>query len=259
ARRAAEQWRRTQELLEERSGVAETLQRAMLTQLPQGDGLALAARYLPAHARDAVGGDWYDAFDTPDGATVVAVGDISGHDITAAADMGQLRTLLRGYAVDRHEAPSATMARLDRAMGVLGVDALATVVLGRVECDGAGGRTFRWTNAGHPPPLLLQPDGRVEVLTPPVEILVGVRPETRRSDHVVPLPADSTLLLYSDGLIEQRAGGRDIDVGTAQLVASLTGQTGGSLDELLDRVLAPVVRVRDDDVVVLAIRPDRRS
>ncbi|WP_369140153.1 PP2C family protein-serine/threonine phosphatase [Modestobacter versicolor] len=251
---AAEQWRRTQELLEERNDVAETLQRAMLTRLPEGDRLAIAARYLPAHARDAVGGDWYDAFVTPDGATVVAVGDISGHDIEAAADMGQLRTLLRGYAVDRDEPPSQTVRRLDRAMAALAVDTLATVVLGRIEPGPAGTHLLRWTNAGHPPPLLLLPDGRVEVLGGRAELLVGARPETVRSDAEVALPAGSTLLLYTDGLIEQRAAGRDIDAGTDRVVAALAGQAQLPLAGLLDRVLAQVVEPRDDDVVVLAVR-----
>ena len=251
---AAEQWRRTQELLQERNDVAETLQRAMLTRLPRQDHLALAARYLPAHARDQVGGDWYDAFGTPDGATVVAVGDTSGHDITAAADMGQLRTLLRGYAVDRDEPPSETVRRLDRAVAMLSVDTLATVVLGRIEQDADGAYALRWTNAGHPPPLLLRPDGRVDVLDTPAEMLVGVHPGVARTDHVAPLPAGSTLLFYSDGLIEQRAGNRDIDCGTALVVQSLTGQAELPLDALLDRVLGLVCEPREDDVVVLAVR-----
>ncbi|MBB3677402.1 PP2C family protein-serine/threonine phosphatase [Modestobacter versicolor] len=256
ARRAAEQFRRTQELLEERSGVAEQLQRAMLTRLPQGDGTALAARYVPAHSGDAVGGDWYDAFGTADGALVVAVGDTSGHDITAASDMGQLRTLLRGYAVDRDEPPSETVRRLDRAMATLSVDTLATVVLGRIEHRPAGGHVLRWTNAGHPPPLLLHADGRVDVLGTRPELLVGVLPEAARTDHLAELPAGSTLLFYSDGLIEQRAAGRDIDAGTAQLVEALGGQSQLPLDALLDRVLARVVEPRDDDIVVLAVRTD---
>ena len=220
----------------------------------QSDRLAIAARYLPAHARDAVGGDWYDAFSTPDGAMVVVVGDTSGHDIGAAADMGQLRTLLRGYAVDREELPSATMRRLDRAMATLSVDTLATVVLGRIEQDAAGAYALCWTNAGHPPPLLLHPDGQVTELGGRAELLVGVHPGAARSDHRVALPAGSTLVLFTDGLIEQRAGDRDIDSGTAQVVGALTGQGGLPLEALLNRVLERLAEPRDDDVVVLAVR-----
>ena len=254
ARVAAEQWQRTQELLEERQDVAATLQRAMLTRLPQQAHLTVAARYLPADARDQVGGDWYDAFVTPDGATVVAVGDTSGHDIAAAADMGQLRTLLRGYAVDRDEPPSQTMRRLDRAMETLSIDTLATVVLGRVDRDDDGVPTLRWTNAGHPAPLLLHPDGRVEVLETRAELLVGVHPGAPRTDHSTALPPGSTLLLHTDGLIEQRAGDRDIDAGTARVVHSLTGQADLPLEALVDRVLEVAHEPREDDIVVLAVR-----
>jgi serine phosphatase RsbU (regulator of sigma subunit) len=255
---AAEQWRRTEQLLEERSSVAETLQRAMLTRLPESDHLQVAARYLAAHARDQVGGDWYDAFLTPDGATVVAIGDTSGHDISAAADMGQLRTLLRGYAVDRDEPPSRTMRRLDQAMATLSIQTLATVVLARIEQDAEdaarGLRRLRWTNAGHPAPVLLHADGSVEVLRTPPELLVGVDPDCRRTDHVVPLPPGSTLLLHSDGLIEQRATRRSIDAGTALLVERLTGQAHLPLEALIDRVLDALPDGREDDVVVLAVR-----
>jgi len=255
---AAEQWRRTEQLLEERSSVAETLQRAMLTHLPESDHLEVAARYLAAHARDQVGGDWYDAFLTPDGATVVAIGDTSGHDISAAADMGQLRTLLRGYAVDRDEPPSRTMRRLDQAMATLSIQTLATVVLARIEQDAEdaarGLRRLRWTNAGHPAPVLLHADGSVEVLRTPPELLVGVDPDCRRTDHVVPLPPGSTLLLHSDGLIEQRATRRSIDAGTALLVERLTGQAHLPLEALIDRVLDALPDGREDDVVVLAVR-----
>ena len=255
---AAAQWRRTQQLLEERSSVAETLQRAMLTHLPESDHLRIAARYLPAHAQDQVGGDWYDAFLTPDGATVVAIGDTSGHDIGAAADMGQLRTLLRGYAVDRDEPPSSTMRRLDQAMATFSIDTLATVVLARIEQEPAyaalGMRRLRWTNAGHPPPVLLHADGRVEALATPPDLLVGVRPDCLRSDHVLPLPPGSTLLLYSDGLIEQRATDRSIDAGISLILERLAGHADLPLEELLDRLLDDLQDGREDDIVVLAVR-----
>jgi serine phosphatase RsbU (regulator of sigma subunit) len=265
ARRAAEvaarEWQRTQQLLEERSGVAETLQRAMLTRLPDPRGLELAARYLPAHASDQVGGDWYDAFCTPGGHTVVAIGDTVGHDITAAADMGQLRTLLRGYAVDRDEPPSRTMRRLDRALQRLAVDTLATIVLARIEPDAGapepGTHRLHWTNAGHPPPLLLQPDGTAGVLATPPDLLVGVDAARERADHVAVLPPGSTLLLFSDGLIERRSTGRAIDAGLAAVAATLTGAHELPLETLLDRVVGTAREERDDDIAVLAVRVPR--
>jgi serine phosphatase RsbU (regulator of sigma subunit) len=252
---AAVEWHRTQRLLEERSSVAATLQRAMLTHLPRPATLEVAARYLPAHALDQVGGDWYDAFSAGD-ATVLAIGDTAGHDISAAADMGQLRTLLRGYAVDREEPPSQTMARLDRALENLHVDTLATIVLARVQPDPAvpGGHTLRWTSAGHPAPLLLLADGSVELLASRPDLLVGVDAGRPRGDHTAALPPGSTLLLYTDGLIERRADGRSIDAGTERLAGCLRELTGQPLEELLDELVEQLGDGRDDDIAVLAVR-----
>ena len=252
---AAREWRRTQQLLEERSSVAETLQRAMLPQLPEPDGLQMAGRYLPAHGDDRVGGEWFDGFCTADDVTVLAIGDTVGHDIAAAADMSQLRTLLRGYAVDRGEVPSDTMQRLDRAMARLPVSAIASIVLARIEpAQPDGSRRLRWTNAGHPPPLLLRPDGTVDVLRTPPDMLVGIDPTRPRRDHATGLPAGGTLLLSTDGLIERRSTGQDIDAGTAALAATLGGLQELPVDAILDRVLAPVRYDREDDIAALAIR-----
>jgi serine phosphatase RsbU (regulator of sigma subunit) len=252
---AAREWQRTQQLLEERSSVAETLQRAMLPQLPEPDGLQMAGRYLPAHGDDRVGGDWFDGFCTADDVTVLAIGDTVGHDIAAAADMSQLRTLLRGYAVDRGEVPSDTMQRLDRAMARLPVSAIASIVLARIEpVQPDGSRRLRWTNAGHPPPLLLRPDGTVDVLRTAPDMLVGIDPTRPRRDHATDLPAGGTLLLYTDGLIERRSTGQDIDAGIAALAATLGGLQELPVDAILDRVLAPVRYDREDDIAALAIR-----
>jgi serine phosphatase RsbU (regulator of sigma subunit) len=252
---AAREWQRTQQLLEERSSVAETLQRAMLPQLPEPDGLQMAGRYLPAHGDDRVGGDWFDGFCTADDVTVLAIGDTVGHDIAAAADMSQLRTLLRGYAVDRGEVPSDTMQRLDRAMARLPVSAIASIVLARIEpARPDGSRRLRWTNAGHPPPLLLRPDGTVDVLRTAPDMLVGIDPTRPRRDHATDLPAGGTLLLYTDGLIERRSTGQDIDAGIAALAATLGGLQELPVDAILDRVLAPVRYDREDDIAALAIR-----
>ncbi|WP_083606208.1 SpoIIE family protein phosphatase [Geodermatophilus obscurus] len=252
---AAREWRRTQRLLEERSSVAETLQRAMLPQLPSPRGLQLAGRYLPAHSNHRVGGDWFDGFCTADDVTVLAIGDTVGHDIAAAADMSQLRTLLRGYAVDRGEVPSDTMQRLDRAMLRLPVDAIASIVLARIEpASPSGSRRLRWTNAGPPPPLLLLPDGAVQVLRTPPDMLVGIDPTRPRRDHATDLPVGSTLVLYTDGLIERRSTGQDIDEGITALGRVLGGLQHLPADAILDRVLDPVRCDREDDIAALAIR-----
>ncbi len=186
---------------------AESLQRSLLTRLPEPDHLHVVARYVPAAKEAQVGGDWYDAFLQPDGATVLVVGDVTGHDIAAAAMMGQLRNLVRGTAYDRHEPPAAVLERVDRALFGLQVDTLATVVLARIEQTEddrrQGLRRLRWSNAGHLPPAVLRADGTVELLDRPSDLLLGLDPLSPRTDHDVVLRPDDTVLLYTDGLVER--------------------------------------------------------
>nr|WP_276508434.1 GAF domain-containing SpoIIE family protein phosphatase [Modestobacter muralis] len=240
--------------LAERRTVAETLQQAMLTHLPEADDLEIRARYVPSHVGDQVGGDWYDAFRTADGATVLAIGDVTGHDMQAAATMGQLRTLLRAFAYDRGEEPSQTLGRLDRAMTGLDVAGLATIVLARIEQDAAGTRLLRWSNAGHPPPVLLHADGRTTLLDRRPDLLVGVDATRQRHDWAVELAPGDTVVLHTDGLIEHRDWGADIDRGTAELRRTLTGHHHLPLDRLLDTVVSRNGDGREDDIALLAVR-----
>ncbi|NAZ77560.1 SpoIIE family protein phosphatase, partial [Kineococcus sp. T13] len=244
-------------LLAERRSTAEVLQQSLLTRLPEPDHLELRARYTPAAAGEQVGGDWYDAIVLPGGATTVVIGDVTGHDVNAAARMGQLRGLLRAYAYDRREAPSAVVARLERAVHGLHLDTLATLLLARIEQDdadaAAGLRRLRWTNAGHPPPILLHPDGSTQVLTSTPELLLGPLPEVPRSDHTHVLPPGSTLLLYTDGLIEHR--GRPPADGLEQLRRTLSTHSGRTLDDLLEHLVADLVGdAPEDDCALLAVR-----
>ncbi|MEI4279515.1 PP2C family protein-serine/threonine phosphatase [Klenkia terrae] len=241
--------------LADRRVVAETLQAAMLTHLPEVDGLEFRARYAASHAGDQVGGDWYDAFGTAQGGTVAAIGDVTGHDMQAAATMGQLRTLLRAFAYDRGERPSQTLRRLDRAVAGLDVAGLATVVLARIEQAGAeGARTLHWSNAGHPAPVLLHPDGSTTLLERRPDLLVGVDGERARRDWTTELQPGDTLLLYTDGLIEHRHLGADVDRGIAALRRTLTEHHRLPLDALLDVVLAENQHGHDDDIALLAVR-----
>jgi hypothetical protein len=243
---------------EQRSS-AETLQRSLLTRLPDLGRLELHARYVPAMEGAQVGGDWYDAVVSPGGAATVVVGDVAGPDMRAAAAMGQIRGLLRAYVWDRDEAPSATVCRLDRAMSGLAVEGIASLLVARLEVDdpdAAAGRTgpvVRWTNAGHPPPIVLHPDGRTDLLATQPQMMVGVTERAARADHVVRLPAGATLLLYTDGLIEGRS--RGLDDGIRDLRAALARCRDPSTDDLLDTVLAELVGdAPDDDCVLLAVR-----
>ena len=238
-------------LLAQQESVATTLQRALLGELPSPPGLELAARYLPSSAGAQVGGDWWDAFDDSDGATVLVIGDVSGHDVRAAATMGQLRAMLRGFAFEGGEPPALALSRLDAAVCGLRTGSLATVAVARVDRS-EGGRELTWSNAGHPPPLLRSPDGRVEVLASAPDLLVGLDAARPRHSHSVRLEPGSTLLLYTDGLVERRR--TDLDEGIGRLAAAFAGAGAGSLDEVLDRLLEGVPGSTDDDVALLAVR-----
>ncbi|WBB72408.1 SpoIIE family protein phosphatase [Micromonospora sp. WMMD1128] len=234
----------------EQRHVAEVLQHSMLPVLPTVPGIELAARYLPAADRVEVGGDWYDAFVQPDGELVAAIGDVAGHDIEAAATMGQLRNLVRGNAYGRDDPVEDLVANLDRAIGGLRVPTVATAVLARVRPADDGLRV-RWCNAGHPPPLLIRADGTVSAAEGRGPLLGLARPP-RRTGRTVTLAPGDTLLLHTDGLIERRD--QPIDEGQAELVERLAADGPQvPLAALCDRLLAAADR-REDDVAVLALR-----
>ena len=240
-------------LVQERLDALVTLQSSMMSRLPEVPGVELAARYLPAATRDQVGGDWYDVVSTSRDLCLV-VGDVVGHDIEAAATMGQLRNMLRTLLWEDQGSPAATASRLDRAMRDLDVDALATVLQARLrpEADGSGWE-LRWTTAGHPTPLVVTPDGRASFLLGRADVMLGVRPDAPRRDHVEHLPPGTTLLLCTDGLVERR--GEDIGVGLERLREAAERHHALGLDALLDAVRRDLVgRRQSDDVALLAAR-----
>jgi PAS domain S-box-containing protein len=245
-------------LFDQQRRLAEALQRSMLTAPPQPDDAEIVVRYQPAVQVAQVGGDWYDAFLQPDGATVLVIGDVVGHDIEAAAAMGQLRGMLRGIAHRGDTPPDAVLAELDAAIEALGLHTMATAVVARVEQTpaqrAAGTTTLRWSNAGHPLPLLLTPEGEVHRLGEDRgELVLGVDPGARRTSREVEVRRGSTLLLYTDGLVE----GRDLllDEGVDRLAAALAQLADLPLERLCD---ALVTRLQpeglQDDVALVAIR-----
>jgi serine phosphatase RsbU (regulator of sigma subunit) len=145
--------------------LAEGLQRSLLTDPPEDDNAQIAVRYVPAAEAASVGGDWYDAFRQPGGTTMLVIGDVVGHDTEAAAAMGQLRGLLRGIATYSDEGPVEVLRGLDAAMSVLQANTLATAAVARFEQTpeerDRGLTRMRWANAGHPPPLVIDPHGCV--------------------------------------------------------------------------------------------------
>jgi serine phosphatase RsbU (regulator of sigma subunit) len=239
------------------SRIAERLQRSLLSPPVQPDNLQLAVRYRPAVQDVSIGGDWYDAFLQPDGSTVLVIGDVMGHDLEAAAVMAQLKTLVRAITYDRQDAPADVMRRVDLAVVGLDVATLATTLVARIEQDDddrvAGLRRLRWASAGHPMPMLLQADGKVVDLEGPVGPPLGIGWAGDRADGVTDIPADSTLLLFTDGLFERRDG--DLDEGRERLRAAVHHLAGEPLEDLCDGLLAALLAEgAEDDVALLAVR-----
>jgi PAS domain S-box-containing protein len=243
--------------------LAEGLQRSLLTEPPEPDHAQIEVRYLPAAAAARVGGDWYDAFLQPGGTTMLVIGDVVGHDTEAAAAMGQLRGLLRGIATYSDAGPVEVLRGLDASMTTLQTKTLATAAVARFEQTPAeldrGVTRLRWANAGHLPPIVINPDGSVaELATWKGDLLLGVDPEARRRESVVTLDRGSTVLLYTDGLIERRDA--DLDEGMVRLRDALIELADRPLDELLDELIERLVHGRpEDDVALVAVRLHRQD
>ncbi len=239
------------ERFEQTRRVSLALQAAMLSAPPRHPLVEVQARYRPAAADLEVGGDWYDAFALPGGDLAVGVGDVAGHDLSAAAAMGQLRSMLRALAYETEGAPSDVVRRLDRVASRLAVTSFTTLVFGRVRrCGDAA--VFRWANAGHPPPVLVPPDGEPVLLTGDVGVVLGVAPDLPRADREVELVAGSTLLLYTDGLLERRHD--PDDRAPAELLDLVRRGRGLALTDLCEHLVLGTAADTGDDMVVLALR-----
>lgn len=238
---------------EQQRRVAEAMQRYLLPQLPRVPGVDLEARYHPAPQSSRVGGDWYDAFVLPDGTLTLVLGDVMGHDLRSAARMAEVRSMLRAFAWDRESSPAEIVSRLDRALATIGIPTMATLVFARLVRTAAGSWTLSWTNAGHPPPLLLTPDGGARFLDHGSDLLVGPDPLTDRHTAGVALEPSSTVVLYTDGLVESAT--HSIDAGLAALRRHAVDLVRGPLTDLCRGLIE---RVRpsdnDDDVALLALR-----
>jgi serine phosphatase RsbU (regulator of sigma subunit) len=209
---------------------------------------------VPAAEGAEIGGDWYDAFQQSTGTTVLAIGDVVGHDTRAAAAMGQVRGLLRGISYSSGGSPAWVLTELDRALSGLALRTMATALLAHLEPQEAGGMLLRWSSAGHPAPAVLDADGGVRLLEGrSSDLLLGVDPGFVREDRTAALARGATVLLYTDGLVERRD--RDIDAGTDELLSVLGECAGLPLDRLCDRVLRRMfLPDAEDDVAVLAVR-----
>jgi serine phosphatase RsbU (regulator of sigma subunit) len=240
-------------LFEREQLIAETLQRSLLTDRLQSlPGVRLAARYLPGGDGSDVGGDWYDTMLVP-GGLALTVGDVTGKGIHAAALMGQLRTALRAYALEGH-GPADVVSALDRLLAGLGDTRMATTVYGVLEPTG---QHLTFARAGHLPPLLVSTAGTAEYLEGGLSLPLGVDPARARTAARTTIPPGSTLLLYTDGLVEQRT--RPLDVGLERLrtaAASAPHDVERFCDAVLDEMLPGG---EPDDVAVLAVQVGDRG
>jgi serine phosphatase RsbU (regulator of sigma subunit) len=205
------------ELAEERH-VALELQRAILPLHDEAfdlPGLRTMVRYLPASPAGRVGGDWYITADMPGGHVLIAIGDVAGHGLAAAAGMARLRGALAGLAITGSP-PERLVGWLNDLVRHVAPEHTASVIAGYFD---PASRTLTWAQAGHPPPVLVR-DSWARPLDPPPGILLGAGNE-EYSAATLALASGDLLLLYSDGLIERRD--RSVEAGVATLAAAVRG------------------------------------
>jgi GAF domain-containing protein/anti-sigma regulatory factor (Ser/Thr protein kinase) len=234
--------------------IAETLQKSMLPEtFPTMEGTSVAARYLPGTALVEVGGDWFDTITLPDGRLAFVVGVVVGKGVQAASTMAQLRNGLRALALDSSD-PAAIVTKLNRLLESYNDAPFATMVLVVVDP-----RSYRvaLVSAGHLPPLVISPDGRPTFLTTGAGIPLGVDPGFAYTAGETDLAPGSTVILFTDGLVERRD--RPLDEGLDLLALAVEGATAPP-EELVDLVLERLIgeAARSDDVAVLVIGLDRQ-
>ena len=216
--------------------------------LPSAPGVEMAARYVPGGSVD-VGGDWYDAFHLDDRRIGLAIGDVMGHGLEAAAVMGRLRSSLRAYALDDGD-PASVLTRLDRVVRTFEPDQMATAVYGVYDIETS---VLRLASAGHPPPVV---GLRGEAITldlgedPPLGVVEGLERQTTELE----LLSGTHLCFYTDGLVERRD--RDLDVSVDQLRRIVGGASSATADQLAAEMMVEMVGAdaADDDVAVLVVR-----
>ena len=229
--------------------IAETLQRSVLPDgLPEIAGLDLAVRYLPATDGLEVGGDWYDAFPLDGGRVGLVIGDVVGHNIAAASIMGQVRNLLRGYAIENPR-PADVLRRTNTALARLLPDALATVVYAVL--DPAVGK-LTYASAGHLPPIVTAGAGHAEYLDAAVGVMLGVPGDVAFTTRRRHLARGDGILFYTDGLIEDRH--RDITDGLDALAVTMRNGVARSAEQacVTAQAMLPSGAPRADDVCLLA-------
>ena len=243
-------WQESQQRLEAEHRTVELLQRTIVPErLPDIPGVELGAAYRPAEVNVDVGGDWYDAFATPDGMMMIVVGDVAGHGIGAASLMGRARNALRAYAFEDSD-PARILLRLHRLLRDQDETAMVTAFVGRhdpVE------HVMSWSRAGHPPPLLIPPGGPARFLNEINGAPLGTMPRGYTT-ATTRLDPGALMVCYTDGLVERRD--RVIDDGFAWLAERVQEHAGDVLPTLCDKLVDDpfVPHPSPDDVCVVALR-----
>jgi PAS domain S-box-containing protein len=237
---------------EEEHETAALLQLSLLPdRLPQIPGLGFVARYLPGSAGLAVGGDWYDVVPLDDGSVVLVIGDVVGHGIAAAASMGRLRSALQLSAIDG-DSPSRILDRLNAYLARVGTADMATVLVARLSLRPL---SITVATAGHPPVAVVPPAGPCYLIEVAPGPPIGATERAQYEETHVELEMGTSLVLYTDGLIERR--GESLDVGLDRLCATLDRQNRrffryGDLEALGDVLLGELEAMgREDDVALL--------
>ncbi|MFE0627548.1 SpoIIE family protein phosphatase [Streptomyces sp. NPDC058864] len=231
--------------------LAETLQATMLPDsLPDLPGLDVAARYLPSVSGMDIGGDFYDLVRIDDTTAAAVIGDVQGHHVRAAALMGRIRPAIRSQA-SAGAAPAEALCQANRQLVELDPGRFVSCLFARLDL---ARHTALLATAGHPPPVLLHPDGCAEVLSVPPGLLLGIDPEAEYPTTEIPLEPGAVLALYTDGLVE--TPGVDLDDAMGGLAARLARTAPLSMDRLATDLIDQARRTapRTDDIALLLIR-----
>jgi PAS domain S-box-containing protein len=236
-------------LFEREHRIADTLQTALLPRsFDHVDGVELAARYVPAEAGFNAGGDWYDVVQVTPSTVALVIGDVAGHGLEAASMMGQLRMAVRAYALEGHP-PHIVAARAEALLRELASEQMVTMLYLVLDLDTLEGRLV---NAGHPPPLVVN-GGVARFLDAPPGPPMGVGEHPRFGETSVTIDPATTLVLYTDGLVDRRD--LALDEGLKRLLMVAEDHASLAAEELCDVLLAEMVPGEvTDDVALLAVR-----
>ncbi|MER5917974.1 SpoIIE family protein phosphatase [Streptomyces sp. NPDC001982] len=237
--------------------LATALQRTMLPRLPEHlAGLEVAARYRPIpHGLD-IGGDWYDAFVMPDGRVAVEIGDVQGHDVDAAAFMGQVRLSMRAIAAQERD-PGTLLTRTNELLVTMDPPRFASCTM--LHIDPHNGQVTG-TSAGHVPLLCAHTDGSHDIVKLPGGPVLGVLPGMDYAEETFTLDEDSALVMVTDGVVEGPGLTLDAGLERAGTLAGAALHDGLDAEATADRILDAAVAVdHADDVAVLVIRRGERT